>query len=99
MVPGWVIVDGLPMYHRSCAVGVETQAPLVHVHGFGISGSYLEPTAARLAAKYPTYVPDLPGMGRSISPEHPLDLPGLVSPPRGGDGPVERTGGREEVRV
>jgi len=51
---------------------------MVHVHGFGISGSYLEPTAARLASKYPTYVPDLPGMGRSIPPERPLDLPGLA---------------------
>jgi len=51
---------------------------MVHVHGFGISGSYLEPTAARLASRYPTYVPDLPGMGRSMSPEHPLDLPGLA---------------------
>ncbi|HEY4607583.1 MAG TPA: alpha/beta hydrolase, partial [Ilumatobacteraceae bacterium] len=52
--------------------------PIVHVHGFGISGSYLEPTAAVLADRYPTYIPDLPGMGRSISPERPLDLPALA---------------------
>ena len=50
-----------------------------HVHGFGISGTYLEPTAALLAPKYRTFVPDLPGMGRSIRPEHGLDLPGLAN--------------------
>jgi len=79
LVPGWVIVDGLPMYHRSFpGDGDATRSPLVHVHGFGISGSYLEPTAARLAAKYPTYVPDLPGMGRSVPPDRPHDLPALA---------------------
>ena len=67
------------MYHRSFPGGDDRRTTLVHVHGFGISGSYLEPTAARLASKYPTYVPDLPGMGRSISPERPVDLPGLAS--------------------
>jgi len=71
------------MYHRSFPGGdpsrtPPSRTPMVHVHGFGISGSYLEPTAARLASQYPTYVPDLPGMGRSMSPEHPLDLPGLA---------------------
>ena len=50
LVPGWVIVDGLPMYHRSFPGGDKVER-LVHVHGFGISGSYLEPTAARLASK------------------------------------------------
>src|SRR3954447_23599176 len=67
------------MYHRSFTGTDPTRTPIVHVHGFGISGSYLEPTAARLASRYPTYVPDLPGMGRSISPERPLDLPGLAA--------------------
>ena len=51
---------------------------MVHVHGFGISGTYLEPTAALLAPHYRTFVPDLPGMGRSIRPEPGLDLPGLA---------------------
>jgi pimeloyl-ACP methyl ester carboxylesterase len=37
------------------------------MHGFGISGTYLEPTAALLAPHYRTFVPDLPGMGRSIA--------------------------------
>jgi pimeloyl-ACP methyl ester carboxylesterase len=74
--PGWLIVDGLPMYHRFALAGGDTA--VVHVHGFGISGTYLEPTAARLADRFRTYVPDLPGMGRSHRPEHPLDLPALA---------------------
>jgi pimeloyl-ACP methyl ester carboxylesterase len=78
LTAGWVIVDGLPMFHRQClGAGSEAKA-IVHVHGFGISGTYLEPTAAVLAARYRTFVPDLPGMGRSVRPERPLDLPGLA---------------------
>jgi pimeloyl-ACP methyl ester carboxylesterase len=75
----WVLVDGLPVYHRSCSTAGEHADVVVHVHGFGISGTYLEPTAALLAPRYRTYVPDLPGMGRSVAPARPLDLPGLAS--------------------
>jgi pimeloyl-ACP methyl ester carboxylesterase len=78
LTPGWVIVDGLPMFHRSCLVAGSDADAMVHVHGFGISGTYLEPTAALLAPHYRTFVPDLPGMGRSIRPEGGLDLPGLA---------------------
>jgi pimeloyl-ACP methyl ester carboxylesterase len=76
--PGWVVVDGVPMYHRWNPGPGSSAAPIVHVHGFGISGTYLEPTAARLAARYRTYVPDLPGMGRSLRRDRPLDIPGLA---------------------
>ncbi len=75
---GWVIVDGLPMFHRFCLDAGPDADAMVHVHGFGISGTYLEPTAALLAPHYRTFVPDLPGMGRSIRPEGGLDLPGLA---------------------
>jgi len=75
---GWVIVDGLPLYHRYCVTAGVEAAAIVHVHGFGISGTYLEPTAALLAQRYRCYVPDLPGMGRSLRPRRPLDLPGLA---------------------
>ena len=76
--PGWLIVDGLPVFHRSALDAPASAGAMVHVHGFGISGTYLEPTAALLAARHPTYVPDLPGMGRSMRPTRPLDLPGLA---------------------
>jgi pimeloyl-ACP methyl ester carboxylesterase len=77
--PGWVIVGGLPMYHRSFTGAGPDARAVVHVHGFGISGTYLEPTAALLAPRYRTYVPDLPGMGRSMRPQNPLDIPGLAT--------------------
>jgi 2-hydroxy-6-oxonona-2,4-dienedioate hydrolase len=35
------------------------------VHGIGVSGRYLLPTAARLVADCRVFVPDLPGFGRS----------------------------------
>lgn len=76
--PGWLIVDGLPVYHRSCLDAGDGAPAMVHVHGFGISGTYLEPTAALLADRSRIYVPDLPGMGRSHRPSRPLDLPGLA---------------------
>lgn len=73
-----MIADGLPVYHRVCTDAGPDAKAVVHVHGFGISGTYLEPTAALLADRYRTYVPDLPGMGRSIRPSRSLDLPGLA---------------------
>lgn len=76
--PAWVLVDGLPVFHRVCTKAGADAPAIVHVHGFGISGTYLEPTAALLASRHRTYVPDLPGMGRSVRPEHGLDLPGLA---------------------
>ena len=78
LTPGWVIVDGLPVFHRYHLDAGPAADAMVHVHGFGISGTYLEPTAALLASRYRTFVPDLPGMGRSIRPEGGLDLPGLA---------------------
>jgi pimeloyl-ACP methyl ester carboxylesterase len=66
------------MFHRVCLDAGPDADALVHVHGFGISGTYLEPTAARLAPLHNTYVPDLPGMGRSMRPDHALDVPGLA---------------------
>jgi pimeloyl-ACP methyl ester carboxylesterase len=66
------------VFHRTCVDAGPAADAIVHVHGFGISGTYLEPTAALLAPRHRTYVPDLPGMGRSMRPERPLDLPGLA---------------------
>jgi len=78
LIAGWVVVDGLPMFHRSCLDAGPSADTIVHVHGFGISGTYLEPAAALLAARHNTYVPDLPGMGRSMRPLASLDLQGLT---------------------
>jgi pimeloyl-ACP methyl ester carboxylesterase len=52
--------------------------PVVLVHGWGVGGRYLVPTAVRLAAGRPVYVPDLPGHGASSTPPAPLDVPALA---------------------
>lgn len=52
--------------------------PLVHLHGFAISGAYLMPTARALAARGVNVVPDLPGYGRSERRDHVLDIPALA---------------------
>jgi pimeloyl-ACP methyl ester carboxylesterase len=76
--PGWVIVDDEPLFHRTGGPETSALGPIVHVHGFGISGTYLEPTTALLAERHPTFVPDLPGSGRSPRPSVPLDIPGMA---------------------
>lgn len=75
----WSTVNGLRMFSRiSAGPAVREATPIVHIHGFAISGRYLEPTASLLAQHYPTYVPDLPGHGRSQRSTHQLDIPGLA---------------------
>jgi len=79
LVGHWTTVGGLRVFSRVAETTETTDAsPIVHVHGFAISGRYLEPTAARLASRYPTYVPDLPGHGYSEKPRRPLGIPELA---------------------
>jgi pimeloyl-ACP methyl ester carboxylesterase len=73
----WVIVRGTPVFLRAGGEG-SAGTPIVHLHGFAISGSYMVPTAELLAPEHPTYVPDLPGFGRSPRPEHHNDIPALA---------------------
>ena len=51
---------------------------MMHLHGFGLSGRYLLPTAERLHTDFHTLVPDLPGFGRSGRPSEPLDVPEMA---------------------
>lgn len=74
----WTDLDGRPVFARVSAAGSPGAPPVVLVHGLGVSGRYMMPTARRLAADHPTYVPDLPGFGRSAKPPRPLDVPGLA---------------------
>jgi pimeloyl-ACP methyl ester carboxylesterase len=46
----------------------------VLVHGVGVSGRYMMPTARVLARDHSVYVPDLPGFGKSCRPPHALDI-------------------------
>jgi 2-hydroxy-6-oxonona-2,4-dienedioate hydrolase len=63
----WLTVRGLRMYGRAYRKE-HAPPPIVLVHGVGVSGRYMLPTARELAAHHPVYVPDLPGFGRSEKP-------------------------------
>jgi 2-hydroxy-6-oxonona-2,4-dienedioate hydrolase len=72
-------VAGVAM--RACSLGDDAggEAPVfVLVHGLGMSGRYMMPTAERLAAHGRVYVPDLPGFGRSGKPRHALSIAELA---------------------
>src|SRR3954451_14690397 len=77
---GWVAerlqVGGSSIYCRRSTRG--DGVPLVHLHGFAISGAYLMPTARALAERGVNLVPDLPGYGRSERRERVLDIPALA---------------------
>jgi pimeloyl-ACP methyl ester carboxylesterase len=72
-----VAVGDREIYYRR-GEGPGDAVPLVHVHGFGISGRYLVPTAQRLTDRAVNLVPDLPGYGRSPRPSRPLGIPALA---------------------
>src|SRR5437879_411318 len=78
LVSTWTVVDGRPMHARVSAGRPAGRPAMVLVHELGVSGRYLLPTAVRLARDYPTYVPDLPGFGKSAKPSHVLDISGLT---------------------
>jgi pimeloyl-ACP methyl ester carboxylesterase len=78
---GWtedhVTVDGRQVFYRR-SEGPSDAVPIVHVHGFGISGSYLMPTARLLTGHAVNIVPDLPGHGRSERRDTVPDIPALA---------------------
>jgi len=57
----WNNVAGSRMH----AVVVGNGPPVVLVHGYGVSGTYMLPLARALAPSYSAFVPDLPGQGKS----------------------------------
>jgi 2-hydroxy-6-oxonona-2,4-dienedioate hydrolase len=48
--------------------------PIVLVHGSGLSGQYMIPTARALTSDFPVYVPDIPGYGASGDPGKILNI-------------------------
>ncbi|GAA1773854.1 alpha/beta fold hydrolase [Agromyces lapidis] len=61
----WTTVEGLDVFYRESPTPPADAPVVMHVHGFGLSGHYLLPTAELLADDFHTLVPDLPGFGRS----------------------------------
>jgi pimeloyl-ACP methyl ester carboxylesterase len=78
---GWhelrVAVHGRPVFVRR-GPEIPGSTPLVHVHGFAVSGRYLLPTARALAHRATTVVPDLPGYGNSAAWGHALGIGSLA---------------------
>lgn len=68
-------VSGLGVHVRVGGAGM----PVVLLHGYGISGSYMVPLARSLAPSFWVFVPDLPGFGRSEQPRQPLSVAELAS--------------------
>ncbi len=73
----WTTVDGIDVFYRESRNPPDAPV-MMHVHGFGLSGRYLLPTAERLADDFHTLVPDLPGFGRSGKAANALDVPDLA---------------------
>ncbi|CAN5412520.1 alpha/beta fold hydrolase [soil metagenome] len=73
----WTMIDGVDVFYRESANPPDARV-MTHLHGFGLSGRYLLPTAELLADEFHTYVPDLPGFGRSGKAGAALDIPDLA---------------------
>jgi len=73
----WTTVDGVDVFYRESANPPNARV-LTHLHGFGLSGRYLLPTAELLADEFHTLVPDLPGFGRSGKKGAALDVRDLA---------------------
>ena len=74
----WTTVGGVEVFYRESVPSPDAPV-MMHLHGFGLSGRYLVPTAERLAGEFHTLVPDLPGFGRSGRALQPLDVPDLAA--------------------
>src|SRR5436305_11487450 len=76
----WDEVDGLRMHAQFGGHG----APVVLVHGYGVSGRYMLPLARILASSCSAFAPDLPGHGRSEALAGAVGICNLADAPVGG---------------
>jgi 2-hydroxy-6-oxonona-2,4-dienedioate hydrolase len=70
----WLDFDGRRMH----AIAGGRGAPVVLVHGYGVSGLYMLPLARRLVSSCSLFVPDLPGQGRSDPLRTPTSIRSLA---------------------
>lgn len=70
-------MDDVEVFYRE-SPGRPGAPVMMHVHGFGLSGRYLLPTARVLAEDFHTFVPDLPGFGRSGNPTRAPGVPEMA---------------------
>jgi len=72
------VVDGVPIHARVSPHYVVGRTPLVFVHGLGVSVRVVEPTMQLLVGEHHVVGLDLPGFGRSGTPDEALDTRGLA---------------------
>ena len=63
----WTPAAGIRMHARLLRPERRTRAPIVMLHGLGVSAASLGPLAERLAERSTTLVCDLPGFGRTAA--------------------------------
>jgi pimeloyl-ACP methyl ester carboxylesterase len=73
----WTSIDGVDVFYRESPHPPDAPV-MMHLHGFGLSGRYLLPTAEALADEFHILVPDLPGFGRSGNAIEPLTVEELA---------------------
>ena len=73
----WTTIDDVDIFYRESPHPPDAPV-MMHLHGFGLSGRYLLPTAEALADEFHTLVPDLPGFGRSGNAIEPLTVEELA---------------------
>jgi pimeloyl-ACP methyl ester carboxylesterase len=78
LIDRWTSIDGVDVFYRESSAAPPDARVMTHLHGFGLSGRYLLPTAELLGDEFHTFVPDLPGFGRSGKPHDRLDVPDLA---------------------
>ena len=75
----WTDVKGLRIHSLVSAQPSTADLPAVAlVHGSGLSGRYMIPTAVQLVKNFRVFVPDLPGFGLSENPQAVLNVPELA---------------------
>ena len=70
----WTEVDGVRMHSRRSKNPPPNQPAIVLIHGLVISSLYMIPLAECLAIRHSVFALDLPGFGRSASPERVLSV-------------------------
>lgn len=76
----WTPVRDLQMHSLVSIAPAPHDAPvIVLVHGSGLSGRYMIPTAVELTRDHRVYVPDMPGFGDSDKPDEIFGVPELAN--------------------
>ena len=72
-------VDGRRTFCRYAEGPNDVDGPaVILLHGQGVSSDFLAPSGEAFGRRFPTWVPDQPGFGRSEGPTHALDVDGLA---------------------